>query len=60
MVWSEKISKRNMLRNSEKVEWMPEWQMIAKQLKAIHGEDAKVMVFPCTRVQYPSETPLVL
>jgi len=46
---------------SEKVEWMPEWQRIVKQLKAVHGEAATVMVFPCSRVQFdPSKAPLVL
>jgi nickel-dependent lactate racemase len=61
MVWSEKIVKRNMLRLAEKVEWIPEWQGIVKQLKAVHGENATAMVFPCSRVQFdPSKAPLVL
>ncbi len=61
MVWSEKIVKRNMLRLAEKVEWIPEWQGIVKQLKAVHGEKATAMVFPCSRVQFnPSQAPLVL
>jgi nickel-dependent lactate racemase len=61
MVWSEKIAKRNMLRLSEKVEWIPEWQRIVKQLEAVHGENATAMVFPCSRVQFdPSKAPLVL
>jgi nickel-dependent lactate racemase len=61
MVWSEKIAKRNMLRLSEKVEWIPEWQRIVKQLEAVHGENASAMVFPCSRVQFdPSKAPLVL
>lgn len=61
MVWSEKIVKRNILRYSEKVEWIPEWQKIMKQLKAVHGENATVMVFPCSRVQFdPNKAPLIL
>jgi nickel-dependent lactate racemase len=61
MVWDEKIAKRNVLRYNEKVEWMPEWQSIMKELEAAHGDHATAMVFPCSRVQFdPSEAPLVL
>jgi hypothetical protein len=61
MIWSEKIVKRNMLRLAEKVEWTPEWKGIVEQLKAVHGENATAMVFPCSRVQFdPSQAPLVL
>jgi len=50
-----------MLRLAEKVEWIPEWQGIVKQLKAVHGENATAMVFPCSRVQFDlSKAPLVL
>lgn len=61
MVWSEKIARRNVLRYSEKVEWIPEWGRIVEELKAIHDKDATVMVFPCSRVQFdPAKAPLVL
>ena len=61
MVWSEKIVKRNTLRLDEKVEWVPEWQRIVKQLNEVHGDNATAMVFPCSRVQFdPSEAPLIL
>lgn len=61
MVWSEKIAKRNMLRYNEKIKWMPEWQSIAKQLEAVHGDKATALVFPCSRVQFdPTDAPLVL
>lgn len=61
IVWSERIAKRNMLRYSWRVEWMAEWPRILEELKADHGEDVEVMVFPCSRVQFnPSEAPLAL
>ena len=61
MVWSDKIAKRNMLKYDEKVKWIPDWQSIAKQLEAVHGDKATAMVFPCSRVQFdPTDAPLVL
>jgi len=61
MVWSDKIAKRNMLKYDEKVKWIPDWQSIAKQLEAVHGDKATTMVFPCSRVQFdPTDAPLVL
>ncbi len=61
MVLTERIAKRNLLRYDKRVEWMSEWQCLIEELKAIQGEEATVMVFPCSRVQFdPSEAPLVL
>lgn len=61
MVWSEKIAKRNMLRYDEKVEWINEWDVILEKLRAVHGEDAVVKIFPCSRVQFdPDGAPLTL
>jgi hypothetical protein len=61
MVWSERIARRNILRYDERVEWVSDWQRILTQLKAVHGEDATALVFPCSRVQFdPRKAPLVL
>jgi nickel-dependent lactate racemase len=60
IVWSDKIAMRNRLRYNERVEWMSDWDNIIHKLTAIHGEDATVDVFPCSKIQFDSNTPLNL
>lgn len=33
--------------------WMREWSDVLTELKRIHGEEAKVAVYPCCEIQYP-------
>ena len=60
LVWSQKIAKRNMLRYSESVNWLKQWDDVVTKLQALHGDAATVNVFPCSRVQFDSSVPLIL
>ena len=60
IVFTDRLSKRNMLGYSEKVEWMTDWGSVLQRLEEIHGEEASVAVYPFKHTFDPEEYPLVI
>ena len=52
LVYTDRLSKRQMLSYDERVEWFTDWEIVLKELKAIHGEEASVAVYPYGKIQF--------
>jgi nickel-dependent lactate racemase len=59
LVYSDRLSKRQMLAYDEKVEWLTEWDQVLKQLIEIHGDEASVAVYPYGKIQFDTEKNLL-
>jgi hypothetical protein len=50
-----------MLGYSNKLEWMNDWDRVVDRLHKIHGDHAKVLVYPAGKLQFdPKKYPLHL
>lgn len=52
IVYSSRLSKRQMLTYSDKVEWTTDWDAVLERLVERHGEEASVAVYPCGKIQF--------
>jgi nickel-dependent lactate racemase len=60
IVFSSRVSKRQRLQYSERVEWMTDWDTILTRLKDVHGEAADVAVYQ-NKLQFnPEKHPLII
>jgi nickel-dependent lactate racemase len=55
LVYTNRLSRRQMLTYDNRVEWFTDWGKILKQLKEIHGEDASVSVYPYGKIQFDAK-----
>jgi nickel-dependent lactate racemase len=55
LIYTDRPSKRQMLAYDDRVEWITDWSLILGRLKSLHGENAKVSVYPCGKLQYDSK-----
>jgi len=61
IVYSSRVSRRQVLRHSEKVEWMTSWDAVLGRLQELHGDDASVAVYPYGKIQFDGDkNPLAL
>jgi nickel-dependent lactate racemase len=54
LVYTDRISKRQMLSYDDNVEWFTEWNQILKRLETKHGNDALVSIYPYGKIQFDS------
>jgi len=52
LVYTDRLSKRQMLAYDERVEWLTDWDDVLDLLKEIHGEEASVAVYPYGKIQF--------
>jgi len=52
LVYTDRLSRRQMLGYDERVEWLLDWSKIIKRLEEIHGEEASVAVYPYGKIQF--------
>ena len=55
MVYTDRLSKRQMLTYDNRVEWYTDWDQVLKQLKEIHGKEASVAVYPYGKIQFDAK-----
>jgi nickel-dependent lactate racemase len=55
LVYTDRLSRRQMLAYDEKVEWLTDWGEVLNRLKKIHGEEASVAVYPYGKTQFDAE-----
>jgi hypothetical protein len=59
LVYTDRLSRRQMLAYDERVEWLTDWDKVLKQLVEVHGEAATVAVYPYGKIQFDAKkTPL--
>jgi nickel-dependent lactate racemase len=54
IVFTNRLSKRQMLAYSDKVIWLTNWDDVLDRLINIHGESASVAVYPSGKLQFDS------
>ena len=52
MVYTDRLSKRQMLAYDDRIEWLTDWDEVLKRLKEAHGEEAQVAVYPYGKIQF--------
>jgi len=52
IVYTDRLSKRQMLAYDDRVEWLTDWDEVLKRLKETHGEEAQVAVYPYGKIQF--------
>jgi nickel-dependent lactate racemase len=61
IVFTDKLSKGHMLEYHDRVEWLMNWEEISEKLKKLHGEEARVAVYPYGKIQFnPTRFPLII
>jgi len=61
IVYSNRLSRRQMLQYDDRVEWKTDWNAVLRRLRELHGENASVAVYPCGKIQFNrSRYPLIL
>jgi hypothetical protein len=61
IVYTDRLSKRQVLRYDDRVEWMTDWGAVLERLRELHGEGASVAVYPYGKIQFNGDRyPLVL
>jgi hypothetical protein len=54
LVYSDRLSRRQMLSYDNKVEWYTDWEKVLKELETVQGDDANVAVYPYGKIQFDS------
>lgn len=54
IVYTNRLSKRQILSYDEKVEWYTEWDVVVKRLRELHGRDSSSVIYPCGKIQFDS------
>jgi len=52
IVYTDRLSKRQMLAYDDRIEWLTDWDEVLKRLKETHGEEASVAVYPYGKIQF--------
>lgn len=61
IVYTNRLSRRQMLQYSERVEWTTSWDAVLRRLRDLHGVEASAAVYPCAKLQFDADRyPLVL
>jgi nickel-dependent lactate racemase len=55
MVYTNRLSKRQMLTYDDRVYWETDWREISESLLKLHGESADVAIYPCGKIQFDSK-----
>ncbi len=55
VVYTNRLSKRQMLAYDERVEWKTDWGEVLQRLIELHGEAASVAVYPSAKLQFDAE-----
>jgi nickel-dependent lactate racemase len=54
LVYTDRLSKRQMLSYDDRIEWMTSWEEILRRLLEIHGDEVTVAVYPYGKIQFDS------
>jgi len=54
LVYTDRLSRRQMLTYDDRVEWLTSWDDVFSLLLQIHGEEATVAVYPYGKIQFDS------
>jgi hypothetical protein len=61
IVYTNRLSRRQILGYSDRVEWTTSWEVALRRLQELHGSEASVAVYPCAKLQFDTDRyPLVL
>jgi nickel-dependent lactate racemase len=61
LIFSDKLSRSHILDYDDRVEWATSWDVIIDKLQTLHGDEARVAVYPCGKIQFdPNNYPLVI
>jgi nickel-dependent lactate racemase len=61
IVYTNRLSRRQMLGYSDKVEWTTDWGEVQRKLVETHGESSRVAVYHAPKLEFnPEKFPLVL
>ena len=61
IVYANRLSRRQMLGYSERVEWTTSWEVVLTRLQELHGGEASIAVYPCAKLQFNADRyPLVI
>jgi nickel-dependent lactate racemase len=52
LVYSDRLSRRQMLNYDDKIEWYTDWEKVLRELVLVHGDDASVAVYPYGNIQF--------
>ena len=52
IVYTDRLSRRQMLSYDERVEWLTDWGEVLRRLTEVHGEEASVSVYPYGKIQF--------
>jgi nickel-dependent lactate racemase len=52
IVYTDRLSKRQMLTYDDRIEWLTDWDEVLKRLTETHGEEASVAVYPYGKIQF--------
>jgi len=55
MVYTNRLSRRQMLLYDEKIEWITDWNMVKRRLLELHGDDASVALYPHAKLQFDGD-----
>ena len=55
IVYTNRLSRRQMLRYDDKVEWTTDWGAVLRRLRGLHGDDASVAVYPYAKIQFDGD-----
>jgi nickel-dependent lactate racemase len=55
LVYTDRLSRRQMLAYDERVEWLTDWDEVLNRLKETHGDEASVAVYPYGKTQFDAE-----
>ncbi len=55
LVYTDRLSRRQMLAYDERVEWLTDWGEVLNRLKEIHGDEASVALYPYGKTQFDAE-----
>jgi len=59
LVYTDRLSRRQMLAYDERVEWLTDWDEVLNRLIEIHGEEASVAVYPYGKTQFDAKKNLL-
>ncbi|KON30789.1 hypothetical protein AC482_03015 [miscellaneous Crenarchaeota group-15 archaeon DG-45] len=59
IVYTSRLSRRQMLRYSDRVEWLTSWDAVLGRLRELHGDDATAAIYPYGKIQFDAEKNLL-
>jgi len=61
IMFADRLQKSYMLGYEDSVEWTTSWGQTIKSMREIHGDEARVAIYPCSALQFEKkENPLLL